>query len=409
MTEETSTFEVRQSQFIDSRELNEGLPQIPYLYDSVGALITDEQSIRAIQEASDSEIPSSVKAFIMEHCTLFPEDEKLIAMRNSNYFSYVTQIGTRDEKINSSEVFDTLGGITNLIDEMSKSISQDKPAEEQKLALLCLLDHGKGIALKLLDNEFNTAQFKPAENYEPAVFLAQAYVDAYYSLLIDGVAPDSEEVISSYKLLNRQKLHNPSDPEKQKNAYGDWIREMDNPLLIVFQVNRICNEIEKGLQCDVVLTPFQGASEIGFALKARIKMRKKVPVPEIIPIKYGGKQARSGVTPKNLFTKGFDAVSAISRKHVWIVDDNIVTGNTQVMLSKMIAEQYDPADIKASVVQVSDGKIQEDLEPQLKKLLATRAVSATFAEYAVPEENIDIYRFRLPLEPALKQLAYGSS
>ncbi len=387
-----------ESPFIDSKDLDKGLPEIPYLFDSVGAIITDRNSISEIVATPDEQVPPAVKEFVLAHSTHYPDNTSLISLRNSEYFALTTQMDTHDRKIDVKTVFEELNTITDLCTQMQEIVTVDQETTaEQKLALLCLLDYGKGISLKILDNEFTAARTKVGPDYQPALELAQNYVDAYYTFLLQGSTVEILHLKSNLAAVDAAQLHNPND--KNRTGYADWVREMDNPLLIVFQINRICNELQNGVPCDVILTPFQGASEIGLALKSRIKMLGNLPVPEVIPIKYGGKQARAGTAPDKLFAHGFNPDRQIRGKHVWIVDDNIVTGNTQVRLSQHIESQYAPAEMRASVVQVSDGEIKEDLEPQLKKLLATRAVSATFAAYAVPEDDIELYRFSLPLEP----------
>lgn len=388
--------------FIDGTNLYKNLPPIPYDFDTTGALIITKEKLLAIINAPEHELPRGSKEFIINYSTVWPENDSKIALRGSEYYKLTTQIDTHDKKISVSTLHKILTRIVSLIVELTVYINKKSQiTDNQIIALLCLTDHAKGIILKLLDNEFNIARTKISPNYKQLLTLAQTICTNYYQLLTDRHVPSADQIKKEVEAIKPGLLNNQIEPKGRKRQFIDWIREMDNPLLILFQVNRICQAIKKGKPCDIVLTPFFGAAELGFALISRMEALTLPRLPFIVPIKFSGQLARLNLPQVDLFELNFDPYTQLKDKHIWILDDNILTGSTQIQLSSLIENKYKPASIHASVVQVSNGKISEDLEPKLKELLATRAVSPLFSPSAIPEEQINLYRFSRPLTSQL--------
>ena len=136
----------------------------------------------------------------------------------------------------------------------------------------------------------------------------------------------------------------------EKREFLDLIREMDQPLSIVMQMNYITEMMLKnGVTYDFVISPFYGGAELGFALIAMMDMKGMDNVPRIIPVRFSGEKARGGKTQKEIFPRLLN--HTILGKSLLIIDDNSGTGITIRKLKRHLS-MYSPRNIDLSVVQV---------------------------------------------------------
>ena len=318
-----------------TEELQTGMPgsDIADVFDITGA-----QKITlpdAIAIMNDLAIHKKVRQAFASFASVKTEgNQQVVFLRGRLYYELLSETNGEGVYIHLVEIAKALA---------SFSVSGNrKLSDHQRVSLLCLLDHGKAYALRLLNTEIEHGfTHDNGEHILAYTNAAQGLVDNYYRTLLrlDRKPYHPYVLPVSHQLTHQEQV-----------AFVDLMREMDQPLPILAQVNYITELMKKsGRKYDYIINPFYGAAELGFALRCMMEIKGLEPLPEIIPVRFSGKNAREERKQSYIFLRQLR--HSIINKSLLAFDDNSGTGITLRKLKEEL-EQYSPSVVDIAVVQV---------------------------------------------------------
>lgn len=319
-----------------------------------GIYLSKERVSKAIKTFS-----SDISDFIKEMGNAV---EGNIYFRSKKY--YLNYVLSNNVDLIRKKIPEYLIQTSNIID----SLSNSKYCKnlENKLLIAAVLDLKKHYSLCIMNSHFKN-MLRDGTNKELYVHTKNECIkdifNFYNFILNDELSPQgkfSKDLLDVFErkfILPKNTLPTLNKPKGETAARKLIVREMDHPMQIMLFAGQILDQDKSG-KIDFIVNPLSGAIEIGYAVRCIYEALNIEKIEDIFLIKYlryGENDSYEESLEKFIPSPSLINLENLKEKRLFVVDDNIFSGQTLYDLKKIFVKYSNKIGI-AAIERKSDSK-----------------------------------------------------